>query len=268
MQVSKLIMLLEKKIREADVTEKMQDELSTLSNSIPANLRAKKSRAHADDDDDDDKDKKKSKQLKDKKDNKKSQMHDVEEQDSPFDAFDDQLKKKAADSSDMSEYLTADQIAQQTQTSQTKKAPKFNLDNAKNFEVFKDLVNKFRASDSINKSDATKKYYDKLTAEEKQYACLLFDALSKTLNSVENPEFVMPKTPKQYGLSVTSSKEQQQQHQQQHKAVEKKTVVNNNTQKPIASKEDKPKVTATNPIVVGESKNRNMSIENLLKGIK
>jgi len=263
MQVSKLIMLLEKKIREADVTQEMMDDMASLATSIPSNLRSKKDRSHKDDDEKDD-----NKNNKSKKNNKTKKVNDVEEQDSPFDAFDDQIEKEKSDKIDKSEYLSPEQLAAQQQATPKAEKPKFTLDNVSKFELFKDLVNRFRASDSINKSDATQKFYDKLTFEEKQFACLLFDALAKTLNSVDNPEFKMPKTPKQYGLSLSSTSNKQQPQQHKQTAPSTKIIKNKDTSQQSIQIEKKPKINATNPIVVGESKNNSLSIEHLLRGIK
>jgi hypothetical protein len=247
MNISKFVSLLERSIREGDVTSKEKKEQQSIDLEIPSNLKAAK---------------KNHKKQEDKKQQNKNnyQLNNKEvseEDDSPFDAFEKSIKKNdSTDDNEDDDELEDTEDANDNEDKKSKQQPGFKLSNAKQYTYFKDLVNKFRATESINKSIAAEKFYNKLTLGEKQTICLFFDSMTKVLNANTDADFKMPKTPLQHGIKI---KEKVSSNEEHMKTISAAAGGDKNAEK---------KMSSMAPITVGESIKRSISIDNLLKEVK
>lgn len=246
MNISKFVSLLEKSIREGDVTSKEKNNQKSIDLEIPSNLKATKKDNKKQDD-----------KQQNKKNNKQLDDEEVsEDQESPFDAFEKSVKKNDSNDEDEEDDVLDDTEDDIEDEKKEKQKPGFKLSNAKQYTYFKDLVNKFRAAESINKSIAAEKFYNKLTLGEKQTICLFFDSMTKVLNANTDADFKMPKTPLQHGIKIKEKVSSNEEHMKTISAAA------------AGDKKAEKKMSSMSPITVGESIKKFTSIDNLLKEVK
>jgi len=279
MNISRLINLLGQQITEGDDTEQERKRRADIAarNHFQASKEPTKTTQDKADAQKDDKSKKdrpaakmNPKQLRDKN----TQQDDVEfeEEDNPLDIFQAQINNALNPTTDEESEETEDTTTQTTnkvdQNTNIKEKP-FNFDFCKNFDKFVKIVNTFRATESIRNDKVVKQYWEKLTLAEKQAVYIFFDNLTRVSDSEKDPNFKMPRTPTQLGVKISPAGQQNQtqstsqigQTSPQKVATPAKPVADIPTKKaqnPIA----------VQPITVGESAKRYISIDKLLQEVK
>ena len=239
MNISQILLMLEKEIKEANLSGQEESTQKKLSSTIKKNkLIAPESK----------KDKNK---LKDKKD------------EDALDSFDKELEKKKSKSSDTEDneeleddYDDLDAIEKDIEDEEAEKK-EFKLEDAKSFSSFMDLVNNFRASSSLRDNPKVKEYFSKLKEGEKQAICIFFSNLEKVANFEGDVDFKMPKSPTMMGLTINSAVTQEEKK-------EKSTIKKAASGDKSADKE----LNSITPIKVGTNENRQYTIDMLLKEIK
>jgi len=239
MNISQILLMLEKEIKEANLSGQEESTQKKLSSTIKKNkLIAPESK----------KDKNK---LKDKKD------------EDALDSFDKELEKKKSKSSDTEDneeleddYDDLDAIEKDIEDEEAEKK-EFKLEDAKSFSSFMDLVNNFRASSSLRDNPKVKEYFSKLKEGEKQAICIFFSNLEKVANFEGDVDFKMPKSPTMMGLTINSAVTQEEKK-------EKSTIQKAASGDKSADKE----LNSITPIKVGTNENRQYTIDMLLKEIK
>lgn len=278
MNISQLISLLGQKITEGDVTDQEKEKQADVEarNKFQApKENTKDTQKKADDKSQNKKNdrptaKMNPKQLKDK--NSKQDDTEFEEDDNPLDMFNAQINQAISNTS--TDDSTDDADATQTpKTSVDKntniKEKPFNFEFCKNFEKFVKIVNSFRATESIRNDKIVKQYWEKLTLAEKQTIYIFFDNLTRVSDAEKNPNFKMPRTPSQLGVKISPAGQQNQTQNsiQPGKETSQKTA---SPAKPVADvmpkKAQNP--VSVQPITVGESANRYISIDKLLQEVK
>ena len=240
MNISQILLMLEKEIKEANLSGQEESTQKKLSSTIKKNkLIAPKSKK--------DKDK-----LKDKK-----------KDEDALDSFDKELEKKKSKSSDTEDneeleddYDDLDAIEKDIEDEEAEKK-EFKLEDAKSFSSFMDLVNNFRASSSLRDNPKVKEYFSKLKEGEKQAICIFFSNLEKVANFEGDVDFKMPKSPTMMGLTINSAVTQEEKK-------EKSTIKKAASGDKSADKE----LNSITPIKVGTNENRQYTIDMLLKEIK
>jgi len=276
MNISRLISLLGQQINESDVTDQELERQAdiALRNKFKAPEKSDtKSKQQKADPKPSQKDqrpdaKKNPKQLRDK--NSQQDNAEFEEDDNPLDIFQAQITSNlTGDTTDDEETEeTTDQKSSVDQNTNIKEKP-FNFDFCKNFDKFVKIVNSFRATESIRNDKVVKQYWEKLTLAEKQAVYIFFDNLTRVSDSEKDPNFKMPKTPAQLGVKISPAGQQNQtqstsqvgQTSPQKVATPAKPVANITTKKaqnPVS----------VQPITVGESARRYISIDKLLQEVK
>ncbi len=279
MNISQLINILERQIREGDVSDQekeKQDDLSVRSSSFKApehKTSQKKSSTNKKDDEERPDSKMNPKQLKDKNAKINTDNTEFEEDDNPLDMFNSQITKNVIpkDTEDDDEENTS----QPTHDKNTNISQKpFNLEFSNNYDKFVKIVNSFRASESIRNDKTVQQYWEKLTLAEKQAVYVFFDNLTKVSNAEKTPDFSMPRTPVQLGIKISAAGQTQQNQSQNNQKVKTPTQQAQTTKvatQPKTNIEVKPANNSKNPITpitVGESHKRYISIDALLKEVK
>jgi hypothetical protein len=268
MNISQLINLLDRQIKEGDMTDqerKRQSDLAAL-NHFQADTKKKKSK-----EDKKEKERPDSKmnptQLRKKNDNKQIDDDDFEEGDDPMSLFQKQIDKNLEDNESDSD--DAEQTTTQQSTGPDKntniKNKEFNLEYCKNYDKFVKIVNTFRSTGSIRNDRTVKKYWEKLTLAEKQAIYVFFDNLTHVSDAEKEEHFQMPDTPSMLGIHISPAGNQPKstQTQQVDKQLDKKVKKAN-----IDIEKPDDKQTPIIPITVGESRTRYISIDKLLKEVK
>lgn len=252
MKISQIMLLLEKEMKEADFSSKEKEEQSRISSKVKKEkLIAPKSK---------------------KEDNKLSDKNKKQKDEDALDAFDKELdrqKKKKSKSNDddnengipdEEEYgdeLDPDEIESKIEDEEAEKS-EFHLEDAKSFSKFMDLVNNFRASSSLRDNPKVKEYFSKMTEGEKQAICVFFSSLEKVANFEEDMDFKMPKTPKSWGINISSTK-----------SKEEKKEIENIKKASSGNEKAEKEMSGTIPIKVGSTnEGRKFSIEQLLREVK
>lgn len=252
MKISQIMLLLEKEMKEADFSSKEKEEQSRISSKVKKEkLIAPKSK---------------------KEDNKLSDKNKKQKDEDALDAFDKELdrqKKKKSKSNDddnengipdEEEYgdeLDPDEIESKIEDEEAEKS-EFHLEDAKSFSKFMDLVNNFRASSSLRDNPKVKEYFSKMTEGEKQAVCVFFSSLEKVANFEEDMDFKMPKTPKSWGINISSTK-----------SKEEKKEIENIKKASSGNEKAEKEMSGTIPIKVGSTnEGRKFSIEQLLREVK
>jgi hypothetical protein len=248
MKISQIMLLLEKEMKEADFSGKEKEEQSKIS------ARVKKEKLVAPN------------KSKSKKDDENKQKRDED----ALDAFDKELEKQKSkkvssddnekeipDEDEYSDELDPDKIEDEIEYEEAEKS-EFHLEDAKSFSKFMDLVNNFRASSSLRDNPKVKEYYSKLTEGEKQSICIFFSSLEKVANFEEDLDFKMPKTPKSWGINISSTKSKEEKKEIEN--IKKASSGNEKAEKEMSS---------TIPIKVGSTnESRKFSIDQLLREVK
>ncbi len=271
MDISQLINILGKQIKESDQTETELDYQAKIAsqNFFKAKEQKKNTNQKSDQQKSNEKrpdSKKNPKQLMDKNKSKNiTQNADFDEDDNPLAIFNAQITKNVSgDESEIPEDQTDDQSQQPTQNidknTNIKEKP-FNLEYCKDYNKFVKIVNSFRATESINSDKVVKQYWEKLSLAEKQAIYIFFDNLTRVSDSEKNPNFKMPRSPLQLGIKMSNIENNTNKQKEivQDKSRQK-TQIDVNNQKDLK--------TSITPIVVGESKIRYISIDSLLKEVK
>ena len=240
MNISQILLMLEKEIKEANLSDQEKSTQDKLSSTIKdKKLIAPKSKK--------DKDK-----LKDKK-----------KDEDALDSFDKELEKKKSKSSDTEDnkeleddYDDLDAIEKDIEDEEAEKK-EFKLEDAKSFSSFMDLVNNFRASSSLRDNPKVKEYFSKLKEGEKQAICIFFSNLEKVANFEGDVDFKMPKSPTMMGLTINSAVTQEE--KKEKSAIKKAASGDKSADKELNS---------ITPIKVGTNENRQYTIDMLLKEIK
>ena len=242
MNISQILLMLEKEIKEANLSDKEYSERENLFTKIKQNkLIAPK--------------------TKNKKD-KDNKLKDKKKDEDALDSFDKELERKksksASDDYDELEddYDDLDAIEQDIEDEETKKK-EFKLEDSKSFSSFMDLVNNFRASSSLRDNPKVKEYFSKLKEGEKQAICIFFSNLEKVANFEGDVDFKMPKSPTMMGLTINSAVSQEEKK-------EKSTIQKAASGDQKADKE----LNSITPIKVGTNENKQFTIDMLLKEIK
>jgi hypothetical protein len=250
MKISQIMLLLEKEMKEADFSSKEKKEQSRISSKVKEeNLKAPKSK---------------------KEDNKLSDKKKKQKDEDALDAFDKELdrqkKKKSSnddndneipDEEEYSDELDPDEIESEIEDEEAEKS-EFHLEDAKSFSKFMDLVNNFRASSSLRDNPKVKEYFSKMTEGEKQAVCVFFSSLEKVANFEEDMDFKMPKTPKSWGINISSAK-----------SSEEKKEIENIKKASSGNEKAEKEMSGTIPIKVGSTnEGRKFSIEQLLREVK
>lgn len=278
MNISQLISLLGQQLKEGDVTDQEMEKRADVEarNKFQA-PKDKDSKKKADDQAKNKKDdrpaaKMNPKQLRDKS----SQQDDAEfeEDDNPLDMFQSQINQAVTGDLGTDEEPssgsdeTVEKKAGIDKNTNIKEKP-FNFEFAKNFDKFVKIVNSFRATESIRNDKVVKQYWEKLTLAEKQTIYIFFDNLTKVSDSEKNPNFKMPRTPSQLGVKISPAGQQNQTQNsnQSGKETSQKTA---SSFKPVADVTPKKaqNPVSVQPITVGESANRYISIDKLLQEVK
>lgn len=282
MNISQLINLLGRQITEGDVTDQERERQADieLRNKFQAPKKNDSKEAqHKADSQTNTKNKKDGrpsakmnpKQLRDK--NSQGDDKEFEEDDNPLDIFQAQItnnltggiedeEESSDDSSDSDIPKTPDQ------NTNIKEKP-FNFDFCKNFDKFVKIVNSFRATESIRNDKVVKQYWEKLTLAEKQAVYIFFDNLTRVSDSEKDPNFKMPRTPSQLGVKISPAGQQNQtQNASQHGKETSQKIAS--LAKPVADVTPKKaqNPVSVQPITVGESANRYISIDKLLQEVK
>ena len=233
--------MLEKEIKEANLSDQEKSEQENLSSKIKnKKLIAPKSKK--------DKDK-----LKDKK-----------KDEDALDSFDKEFERKKSKSTSSDDdydeleddYDDLDAIEQDIEDEEAKKK-EFKLEDAKSFSSFMDLVNNFRASSSLRDNPKVKEYFSKLKEGEKQAICIFFSNLEKVANFEGDVDFKMPKSPTMMGLTINSAVTQEE--KKEKSTIQKAASGNKKADKELNS---------ITPIKVGTNENKQFTIDMLLKEIK
>lgn len=252
MKISQIMLLLEKEMKEADFSSKEKEEQSRISSKIKQEkLIAPKSK---------------------KEDNKLSDKNKKQKDEDALDTFDKELekrkKKKSQSDDDLNdngipdeeEYgdeLDPDEIENEIEDEEAEKS-EFHLEDAKSFSKFMDLVNNFRAASSLRDNPKVKEYFSKLTEGEKQAVCVFFSSLEKVANFEEDMDFKMPKTPKSWGINISSTKSKEEKKEIEN--IKKASSGNEKAEKEMSN---------TIPIKVGSTnESRKFSIDQLLREVK
>ena len=272
MNLSQLVNLLNRSITEGDVTDSERDKQAEFEaqNQFKASKsdkdNSKKSQQKADDKAARPDSKMNPKQLKDKK-NQEKIDDDFEEDDNPMSVFQSQIdqnlnvgneeekEEEPAPGSTINKYKNIGEKP-------------FNLENCNNFDKFVKIVNSFRATESIRNDKIVKNYWTKLTLAEKQAIYIFFDNLTRVSDAEKDPNFKMPRTPMQIGVKIEAvgQKPQAEPTSDAKQTVQKTTPTPKQT-----SSVKKPAVknpVSVQPITVGESYQRYISIERLLQEVK
>jgi hypothetical protein len=241
MNISQILLMLEKEIKEANLSDQEKSEQENLSSKIKnKKLIAPKSKK--------DKDK-----LKDKK-----------KDEDALDSFDKEFERKKSKSTSSDDdydeleddYDDLDAIEQDIEDEEAKKK-EFKLEDAKSFSSFMDLVNNFRASSSLRDNPKVKEYFSKLKEGEKQAICIFFSNLEKVANFEGDVDFKMPKSPTMMGLTINSAVTQEE--KKEKSTIQKAASGNKKADKELNS---------ITPIKVGTNENKQFTIDMLLKEIK
>lgn len=277
MNISRLISLLGQQITEGDVTDQEKEKQADIEarNYFQApKERTKDSQKKADSKSQDKKSdrptaKMNPKQLRDK--NSKQDDTEFEEDDNPLDMFQAQINQAVTgdiggDADDDSEKL--EPKTNVDKNTNIKEKP-FNFEFCKNFDKFVKIVNSFRATESIRNDKTVKQYWDKLTLAEKQTIYIFFDNLTRVSDAEKDPNFKMPRTPAQLGVKISPAG-QQNQTQSTSRIGQTSPQKVTTSAKPVG---DIPTKKAQNPIAiqpitVGESAKRYISIDKLLQEVK
>lgn len=250
MKISQIMLLLEKEMKESDFSSKEKEEQSRISSKVKKEkLIAPKSK---------------------KEDNKLSDKNKKQKDEDALDAFDKELdrqkKKKSSnddndneipDEEEYSDELDPDEIESDIEDEEAEKS-EFHLEDAKSFSKFMDLVNNFRASSSLRDNPKVKEYFSKMTEGEKQAICVFFSSLEKVANFEEDMDFKMPKTPKSWGINISSTK-----------SKEEKKEIENIKKASSGNEKAEKEMSGTIPIKVGSTnEGRKFSIEQLLREVK
>jgi hypothetical protein len=282
MNISQLISLLGKQITEGDETDVERKRMADIAvrNKFQAPKKNDSKEAQKKADTQSKKDIKKNdrpsakmnpKQLRDK--NSQMDNNEFEEEDNPLDIFQAQISSVLDTSTDID-------TEEENSTENTTKTPDrninikekpFNFEFAKNFDKFVKIVNSFRATESIRNDKVVKQYWEKLTLAEKQAVYIFFDNLTKVSDSEKDPNFKMPRTPSQLGLKISPANHSQQNQTQNISQPGKETSQKiASPAKPVVDvmpkKAQNP--VSVQPITVGESANRYISIDKLLQEVK
>jgi len=242
MNISQILLMLEKEIKEANYS----DEELTAQKGISGQIQNQKLKAP------------KSKKDKDKLKDKKKKDDENQKDEDALDVFDKEMQNKSDKSSDSDDedYDDVDMIEDEME--EEKEKEEFKLEDAKDFSKFMDLVNNFRASSSLRSNPKVKEFYNKLKEGEKQAICIFFSALEKVANFEDDVDFKMPKSPTMMGLSITSTK-----------SPEEKKELNTIKKASSGDKKADKELSSITPIKVGSTnENRSYSIDKLLKEIK
>ena len=262
MDVSQLVNILKRQMREGDQTNQEEEKQADFQarNHFKAPTPTKSSQTNHKKDDEERPDSKMNpKQLKDKqsKNPKYDSESEFDEDDNPLDMFHSQITKNVINADEETDEET-DNTTAVNKNANIREKP-FNLSNCNNYEKFVKIVNSFRASESIRNDKIVKQYWEKLTLAEKQAIYIFFDNLTRTSDAEKHPDFKMPKTPTQLGVKISPAGEMPNKNktaQIPNKPVTNTSTTNNNSNKPII------------PITVGESHKRYISIDALLKEVK
>lgn len=268
MNVSQLINMLNRQIKEGDMTDselKFQNNIASR-NHFKAEEKSKKDKEKEKDRPDA---KMNPKQLRNKN---KNLDDDFEEDDNPMDMFNKQISDQMGQSKEASEEEQEEQPKQPDKNTNIKNKS-FNLEYAKNYDKFVKIVNTFRSTESIRDDEVVKKYWENLSLAEKQAVYVFFDNLTHVSDSEKEKDFKMPKTPIQLGIHISPAGQSQQQTKdqaQKNQDTVQKQHVSTVKQKPTNIEiEKKPDNThPITPITVGESHKRYISIDALLKEVK
>jgi len=281
MNISQLINLLGRQITEGDVTDQERERQADieLRNKFQApkknDSKEAQYKADAQTNAKNKKDNRPSakmnpKQLRDK--NAQGDDKEFEEDDNPLDVFQAQItnnltggiedEESTDDSNDSDTPKTPDQ------NTNIKEKP-FNFDFCKNFDKFVKIVNSFRATESIRNDKVVKQYWEKLTLAEKQAVYIFFDNLTHVSDSEKDPNFKMPRTPAQLGVKISPAGQQNQTQNvsQSGKETSQKIASPAKPVVDVAPKKAQNPV-SVQPITVGESANRYISIDKLLQEVK
>lgn len=248
MKISQIMLLLEKEMKEADLSGEEKIKQSDIENVV------KKEKLVAPN------------KSKSKKDDKKKQKRDED----ALDAFDKELEKQKSkkvssddneneipDEDEYTDELDPDKIEDEIEDEEAEKS-EFHLEDANSFSKFMDLVNNFRAASSLRDNPKVKEYYSKLTEGEKQSICIFFSSLEKVANFEEDLDFKMPKTPKSWGINISSTKSKEEKKEIEN--IKKASSGNEKAEKEMSS---------TIPIKVGSTnESRKFSIDQLLREVK
>ena len=276
MNISQLISLLGQQLKEGDVTDQEMEKRADIEarNKFQA-PKDKDSKKKADDQAKNKKDdrpaaKMNPKQLRDK--NSQQDDTEFEEDDNPLDMFQAQINQAVTGDLGTDEEPSSGETTEKKtgidKNTNIKEKP-FNFEFTKNFDKFVKIVNSFRATESIRNDKVVKQYWEKLTLAEKQTIYIFFDNLTKVSDSEKNPNFKMPRTPSQLGVKISPAG-QQNQTQNASQPGKEKSQKTASPAKPVADvmpkKAQNP--VSVQPITVGESANRYISIDKLLQEVK
>ncbi len=271
MDVSQLINVLRRQIREGDVTDREREIQADIEarNHFQASDKKKSVQPKKNDDEKRPDSKMNPKQLKDKqsKNSKYDAESEFEEDDNPLALFNAQIQQNVMPSSEEEEIEDEDEESASTpaieKNTNIKEKP-FNLENCKSYDKFVKIVNSFRASESIRNDKTVKQYWEKLSLAEKQAVYIFFDNLTRVSDAEKTQNFKMPKTPTQLGVKISPAGQIEDKAGQnisnKTTKIDAKPSIdiksNANSQNPIT------------PITVGESHKRYISIDALLKEVK
>jgi hypothetical protein len=276
MNISQLISLLGQQITEGDVTDQEREKQADIEarNKFQAPKETTKdSQKKADTKSQDKKDdrpaaKMNPKQLRDKT-SKQQDDSEFEEDDNPLDMFQAQINQAVSGNiGDEEEDTETDTQTTKIDKNTNIKEKPFNFEFCKNFDKFVKIVNSFRATESIRGDKIVKQYWEKLTLAEKQTIYIFFDNLTRVSDSEKDPNFKMPRTPAQLGVKISPAG-QQNQTQSTSQIGQKSQQKVTTPAKPVADitkKSQNP--IAVQPITVGESAKRYISIDKLLQEVK
>jgi hypothetical protein len=276
MNISRLISLLGQQINESDVTDQELERQAdiALRNKFKApeksDTKSKQQKADSKPSQKDQRPdaKKNPKQLRDK--NSQQDNAEFEEDDNPLDIFQAQITSNlTGDTTDDEETEeTTDQKSSVDQNTNIKEKP-FNFDFCKNFDKFVKIVNSFRATESIRNDKVVKQYWEKLTLAEKQAVYIFFDNLTRVSDSEKDPDFKMPRTPAQLGVKISPAGQQNQpqSNQKTGQTTPQKVATPAKPVADITAKKAQNPI-AVQPITVGESARRYISIDKLLQEVK
>lgn len=279
MNISQLVNLLNKSITEGDATERWRDIHAEFEaqNQFKASKSDKensqKSQQKADDKEKRPDSRMNPQQLRDKEKQDKNQKKisdDVEEDDNPMAIFQSQIDQNLNSDEDDEEDAEDEAPAPGSTINKYKNIGEkpFNLANCNNYDKFVKIVNSFRASESIRNDKIVKKYWEKLTMAEKQAIYIFFDNLTKVSDAEKTENFHMPKTPQQIGVKIepVGQPHTQRQQQQSSNATSRGSEIPQKTSTPSKPAIKNP--VSVQPITVGESHARYISIERLLQEVK
>ncbi len=271
MDVSQLINVLRRQIKEGDVSDQESEIRADFEsrNHFKSVDKKKSTQPKKNDNEQRPDSKMNPKQLKDKqsKNPKYDEEAEFEEDDNPLALFNAQITSNIIPTDDEEEETDDNEDSSSTpaieKNTNIKEKP-FNLENCKNYDKFVKIVNSFRASESIRNDKTVKQYWEKLSLAEKQAVYIFFDNLTRVSDAEKTQNFKMPKTPTQLGVKISPAGQIEnkigQNDSNKTTKIDAKPSIDikssTNSQNPIT------------PITVGESHKRYISIDALLKEVK